>query len=165
MENLLEDTDGCIKLEVINYKSACYTLLLLTCALLMTSSHSEGQAKAGRCHWTGGSCVPGPAPPPKLPPAPPAPVGPLCNINGTWNMTVDVGPVYSGGLYVPWAACPHPRTTPHPSITTPRRRRRHLVLSISRACTLQGCLLYSTLQGCLSFCRIHTRTVHNVTAC
>ena len=37
----------------------------------------------------------GPAPPP-LPPAPPAPPGPLCNINGTWNMTVGVGPVLNG---------------------------------------------------------------------
>eukprot|EP01046_Picozoa_sp_COSAG06_P008878 COSAG06_NODE_455_length_15521_cov_8.312022_1_plen_155_part_00 len=31
---------------------------------------------------------PPPPPPPPIPPAPPAPPGPLCNINGTWNMTV-----------------------------------------------------------------------------
>jgi hypothetical protein len=43
--------------------------------------------------------APPPAPPP-VPPAPPAPQGPLCDINGTWNMTVGVGPVLNGGLHM-----------------------------------------------------------------
>ena len=46
--------------------------------------------------------VPPPPPPPAPPhpPAPPAPRGPLCNLNGTWNMTVGVGPVLNGGMHL-----------------------------------------------------------------
>ena len=43
---------------------------------------------------------PPPPPPPLPPPAPPAPPGPLCNLNGTWNMTLGANawPVLNGGL-------------------------------------------------------------------
>lgn len=60
---------------------------------------TEGQ-NCSTCWFNGVPPTPLPPPPPPPPPAPPAPPGPLCNINGTWNMTVGVGPVLNGGLHL-----------------------------------------------------------------
>ena len=68
-------------------------------------SCGDGFGKKVACQCVAGTLPPPPPfppPPPPLPipPAPPAPSGPLCNINGTWNMTVGYGPVLNGGLHM-----------------------------------------------------------------
>ena len=78
--------------------------------VFLCNGHGNVSCGAGFGRKLACPCIPGtlpppppfppPPPPPPIPPAPPAPPGPLCNINGTWNMTVGFGPVLNGGLHM-----------------------------------------------------------------